>query len=407
MSQPPKPLSDDTRQTSAAASGSAVASGAGGPREITVSRVLPVQLAPLEDAAWTALRALARESATFCNKCLADHYARVLGYQPPDGTSVFRRAKGTLSGDVRVALAREAWTTWRRHGVTILSGAQRLALFDADRAIVCRAEHLNKGRRQIHAMVRTASDGRLVLTTRLVGASIGPRHQHALVSPPANDRYVHDTLQGLAAGWLRLLKVSFRFERPGRKVFALLTYQMTIAVPPAGHGEATLGPLEPDGTLWLRWVDEAGRQRGQDHTAKIAELAHKKLHFAGIARRLRARRRRSGSGHRRAYRDALIRAGSFGAWARGPLHQLSANIVATLRRHDIGHLAIGPLEFQDLPMAALIQHLGYKCAEAGIVLTRFDPVDRSTDRALTQMLTKQQRSISRKRRALAVLVDAV
>ena len=373
--------------------------------DMNTSRVLRVPLAVLSDTDWTALRLLAREGAAFCNAWLADAYARTLGYQPPDAQSVFRRCAGSLSGDVRVALAREAFTTWRRHGGKILSGAQRLALFDADRALVCRAEHLSKGRRQIHARVSRIGTT-YQLSARLVGKHVGGRHVFFLALDPRCDEYVRPVIEGLASGAVRLLKLTIVFERPGRKVFALLTYERYVDVPVAGEGVATLGPLEEDGTLWLRW-EEAGRPRSQNYTGWIARQIHVKQHFGGIQRRLRARLRRSGADHQRAYREALVKAGSFGAWAHGELHRLSSDVVQTCRRRGIGILQVAPLEHRDLPMAELVEKLTYKCAEAGMGLTRVDPAVPSGSRALLRPVAKQQHRVTRARAALDTLRDIV
>ncbi|HXE79317.1 MAG TPA: hypothetical protein VNK41_01070, partial [Vicinamibacterales bacterium] len=303
-----------------------------------VSRVLSVQIA-VEGHDWDLLRALARESAQFANACLADYYATALGYTPP-AVSVFRRMAGRLSGDVRVAVAREAFAVWRKHRARILSGAQRLACFDADRVLTCRAEHLSKGRRQRHAwIVQTGDD--YALSVPLLGHAHGGRQVFAIVGDPRRDDYLRPVLDGLASGALRLLKVTMRFERPGRKVFALLTY--ASAIPRglgAGTGVATLGPLEADGTLWLRFASGPPLNL----TPWIHRLVHMKEHFSGIHRRLRARTRRSGPGHRQAYRAALVKAGSFEPWAQGELHRLSALIVGEIRRREHGSLAIGPLE---------------------------------------------------------------
>ena len=372
---------------------------------VHTSRVLRVPLTPLSDASWTALRALAREGAAFCNACLADAYAQRLGYQPPNAQSVFRRCAGSLSGDVRVALAREAFTTWRRHGGKILSGAQRLAMFDADRALVCRAEHLSKGRRQIHARVsRVGTDYQL--SARLVGKHRGGPHVFQIALDPRCDDYVRPVIEGLAAGDVRLLKLTIVFERPGRKVFVLLTYERHMEIPAAGEGVATLGPLEEDGTLWLRWED-AGRPRSQNYTAWISRLSHVKHHFSGIHQRLRARLRRSGAGHRRVYREALVKAGSFGAWAHGELHRCSADIVRLCRERGIGTLQVAPLEHHELPMAELVAKLTYKCAEAGIGLTRIDPATASGSRAMLRPVAKRQRSVTRARAALDTLRTVV
>lgn len=399
-------------RTSAAASGSSCASGAleadaspspacpDSDSRLRTVRILSVSLAPLSDAAWTELRTLAREAAQFCNACLADSYVRALGYAPPDGESVFRRAKGRLSGDVRVALGREAFTTWSRHGGKIKSGAQRLALFDADRVLVVRAEHMSKGRRQIHARIYATPDG-LTLTTRLLGKAFGDAHRFIIALDPRRDEYVRPILTGLAAGEIRLLKVSFAFERPGRKVFALLAYEKWMDVPQAGAGTATLGPLEADGTLWLRWED-LGRARSRNYTPWVARLAHMKTHFGGIQARLKRRMRRSGPGWRAEYRRALVKADSFSAWVHGELHRLSADVVAVCRAQGLGTLQVAPLEHQDLPMAELIEKLGYKCKDAGIVVARIDPATASGSRAIARPVAKVQR---RTRRAATALTE--
>ena len=406
---PPNPLDDAPQgsstltRTSGGASGTVSDSGTAGHGEMKISRVLRVQLAPLSDTAWTDLRALAREGAQFCNLLLAGFYVEAVGYGRPEGQSDFRRFKGRLSGDVRVALAREAFTAWKRHGSKIRSGAQRLALFDADRALVCRAEHMSKERRQRHCWIAEREGGVLWLSAPLIGKAHGSRFESALVVDARTDDYVGPVLAGLAAGAIRLLKVSIVFERPVRKVFALLTYEKRIVAPQPGSATATLGPLEADGTLWLRFEDP---RRNINLTGDVARLIHMKRHFAGVHRRLKARIRRSGPGHRHEYRRALVRAGSFGAWALGPLHAMAATVTAALERHGAGSLAVGPVEHQDLPMAAFLIRLGYRLEERGIALTRFDPAVTSTARAVVRPIEKARRSAMKQRTALDVLKDA-
>ncbi|HEX4683630.1 MAG TPA: hypothetical protein VH277_13010, partial [Gemmatimonadaceae bacterium] len=202
------------RVTSAPASGSPPSSGTAAREEIrVVSRVLRVQLAPLPDAEWTALRALARDASRFCNAFLAQMYCA--GTMDGEARTAMaklayrhasRVAGGRLSGDVAVALSREAWTTWRKQGARVLSGAQRLACFDADRALVCRAEHWSKGRRQIHARMLADADG-YRLSVRFLAKRTGDRQEFAVVVPPVSDDYQRPVLEGFVDGRIRLLKI--------------------------------------------------------------------------------------------------------------------------------------------------------------------------------------------------------
>jgi hypothetical protein len=377
-----------------------------------VSRVLRVQLAPLPDAEWTALRALARDASRFCNAFLAQMYCA--GTMDGEARTAMaklayrhasRVAGGRLSGDVAVALSREAWTTWRKQGARVLSGAQRLACFDADRALVCRAEHWSKGRRQIHARMLADADG-YRLSVRFLAKRTGDRQEFAVVVPPVSDDYQRPVLEGFVDGRIRLLKITVVFERPGRKVFALLTYEKPLLAVAPGAATATFGPLEPDGTLWLRWERE-GRPQSRNYTQDIARLSAMKLHYDGIRRRLRAQLRRSGPGHRHDFRRVLVKAGSFSQWARGVLHQWSAEIVRLCQKEQLGTLAIAPLEGQELPMAILIDLLRYKCLQAGITVTRIDIAAASGERAITRPVEKQRRQYQKMRTALAVLKDAM
>lgn len=392
-----------TTRTSAAANGSVLDSGTAGRTEIImVPRVLRVQLDALTDEQWGELRSLACEAAQFCNACLADSYMRARGYTAPDQMSVFRRAAGHLSGDVRVALAREAFTAWKRHGAKIVAGVQRLAEFQADRALVCRAEHMSKGRRQRHAWVTRVGD-QYRLVVRLVGKAYGTRHEYALWWKPQSDEYISPVLERLVAGSTRLLKISMLFERPGRKVFVLLTYEAALAVPPPGERHATFGPLESDGTLWLRIEGANGRQIDTNYTDRVARLLHMKEHFSGIHARLRLRLRRSGAGHRQASRRALVKAGHFSAWAHGVLHAWSHEIIDQCRRAGVGHLAVAPIAVGELPMAELEMKVKYKAAEHGILMSRLDVAERSTARAIARPIDKRRRSLYAKRKALRIL----
>lgn len=392
-----------------------------------VPRVLRVQLAELSQDARMELRELAREAARFGNAMLADKYMLAMGYRSPEAGSAFVRCKGRLSGDVRVSIQREAEAIWRRHRIKILAGEQRLALFEAERALVCRGSHRTVRHRRgcqerglraqrtcecpqhsvTHAWIRY--DGERYWLSCSLSAGTQGRREYPLAWHPALESsgrsYVTPVLDGLASRQLRLLKVSFQFERAGKKVFALLAYEKTIRVPTPGQRQGTLGPLEEDGSLWLRLVGEDGRPLNYNYTAVVHRLAHMKQHFAGIHRRLKRRIRRSGPGWRRDYRLALVKAGSFSEWAEGVLHQVSREIVERCRRAGVGYLAIGPLTDQDLPMAQLQMLLDYKAAEAGIILGPFDPAETSTERAVSSVLKKRDRRLAAKLKAIATLRD--
>lgn len=391
----------DLTRPSRGAYGEPPASGTAAHGEIVkVSRVLRVQLDGISDSAWNDLRALARECSQFCNAKLADAYAQALGYAMPVSTE--RRAGGRLSGDVYVALGREAFTVWRRHSGKILSGAQRLALFDADRAIVCRGEYRSKGRRIRCALLARDGD-RYRLVMRLVKASAGPRAEFDVWWKPQADHWISPLLASIAAGETRLLKVSIVFERPGRKVFALLTYEKAITVPPMGARAGALGPLEPDGTLWLRVQGPDGRRQEHNYSGDIARLVHMKTHFLGVRDRLKRTIRRSGHGARALHRRALLKAGSFSAWSQGVLHQISHDIVARCARAGVGELSILPMLHADLPMAALQSQIAYKAAEAGIQIVRPDVSDEPTGRAVARPVAKQGRRVQAAAKALAAL----
>lgn len=409
----------DSRPTSTAACGSAPGPRTQGCVEIRkVPRILRVRLIDLTHEDWLDLLLLARESARFCNATMADFYARELGYAAPNGESVFVRFKQRLSGDVRVALGREAFTQWRMRKHEILRGDGRLAFFTDKRALVCRAEHLSHGKRQRHAWI-WSDDRAHYLSICLIGRDServigckngklqwgrrGERHNLKLWWKPQIDERHRPVMDGLAAGVVRLLKVSFIFERPGKKVFALLTYEKDEPIINPGSASATLGPLEPDGSLWMR-VEGGNRY---NYTHWVHELIAKKEHWAGLAETIRSRTRRAGPGAKQDYRRALLKAGSFSKWAHGRLHQLSADIVKSLVTANVGHLTIAPIAYQDLPMAELEEKLKYKAAENGITIERLDPNDKPTSQAMERAVSRSERSAAKVRRALRVVREAV
>jgi hypothetical protein len=280
---------------------------------------------------------------------------------------------------------------------------------------------MSKGRRQRHAFIW--SDGadhflNILLcgnkSERIVGVKSGKkleyewgargeRHQLKLWWKPQIDERNRPLMEGLASGAMRLLKVSFVFERPGKKIFAMLTYEKEVSVTAAGGAEATLGPLEPDGSLWLR-VDNGPRH---NHTDFVHELIHKKDHFEGILKRLRARMRRSGSGHRQDYRRGLLRAGSFSRWASGRIHQASAKIVAQLVDANVGRVTIAPISLGELPMHELEEKLKYKLTERGIEIVRLDPKDKTTMQSLERMAAKRGKRIAQGKRGLRMLRETL
>lgn len=395
---------------------------AGRAKSLTVPRVLRVELQALPDEDWHQLRALAQQASRFGNALLADKYAQAKGYTPRNDQSAFIREGGGLSGDVRVAIQGEVQAVWARHSKKILIGEQRLALFDATRVLVCRAGQMSvehrrscqaerrRGRPSTCACPHRArrciwiyrEGSQYVMSGRLL-AEPKPRQTFRLRWKPQSDAYISPMLERLADGKTRLLKVSWQFERPGRKVFALLTYEAHVIVPPAGQRHATFGPIEPNGECWLRVDGDDGRWIQVNYTNRVKQLIEMKLHFEAIYDRLKRGWRKAGPRALQEKRRALVRSGSFSAWAHGPLHAWSADIIARCQRHGVGYLAIGDSLYQGLPMARLQAMLTYKAEATGIHLAPFDPMDGTTDRAVKRPVEKQRRSIVAKHKALKTL----
>lgn len=420
----PNPLNGEqspeyTRPTSTAECGSALDSGTGGHAElVTVPRVLTVEIRDLDHAQWLDLLLLSRECAMFCNATIADHFARELGYGAPTGGSVFRRFAGRLSGDVRVALSREARTQWRMHKTKILRGEGGFPFFNEKRSLVCRAEHMSKGKRQRHAWIERIGKEHF-LNIRLIGKNgeqvvgaskdgftygrKGERHLLKLWWKPQIDERNAPVMNGLASGDIRLLKVAITFKRPGKKVMARLAYEKRIELPPAGARKATIGPLLPDGTLWLK----IGDRPLTNYASYIHRLIQMKEHFEGLRQRIRARTKRSGTRHQQARRKALVNLGTFSAWSRGYLHQMSADIVGRLEKGGVGFLTIAPISLGELPLSALEEQLKYKCAERNIAIERMDLKDETTMAIVEKGVAKKRATVAKGKKALRVLRETI
>lgn len=404
----PDPLQLHPRPTSTAAHGMAGQEPtAGAPRRVRALRSLRVQLEGIDGSGWAELRQLATEGARFNNALIGAWYAEALGAPAPD-VSPFRSAAGRLSGDVRVALRSEALTQWRRHKRRVLAGAQRVPFFEADRALVCRGEHMDRGRRRRHAILTRDAQDVYWLALRLRSVRAGDAHRFRLWWRPDLDDYLGPVIEGLARGETRLLKVAVIFDRPGQKVYALLSYEIERDVPPSGARRATLGPIEPDGALWLRVEGADGHLVTINNTGAISKLLSMRTHFDGILQRLRRHLRRSGRGHRAAYRRQLVRAGSFDAWSEGPLHMMARQIIDVCARHGVGTLTVAGLLHQGLPMYRLITRLTEKGSLAGVAVSEtVDPANPTTYRAIVQPVARRGRNIGARRRALSVLKEAV
>jgi hypothetical protein len=326
---------------------------------------------------------------------LADFFAKAMGYH--HDVPAYKRLKRTLSSAVRDAVNREALAIWRKHGRAITGGSQRLAMFSAEKALVARGK-----------LARVLFDGHsYTLSIRLVGEDKGPAHVMPLWWKPQNETYITPALQQISSQSNCLKKVTFLFERRTRKMFALLCYMRTLTVPEPGQREAALGPLEQDGALWMRMTRADGRPITVNYTNRVERLIHMKLHFAGLIKRLRHRTRRTGRGHKQAYRRALVRAGSFSRWADDMLHQWSKEIIDHCVQNGVGCLRIGPIEHQDLPMARFKLMIEYKAVQKGIIIERFDPAVKEVERSVTQPIERQRKKLVAQRKALATLREAL
>ena len=295
---------------------------------------------------WLELRRLAHSCAMFGNHLLTESYAKAQGVS---GLHPYTDYNGLLSSAVRDAVNGDCVGIWRRTGKRILKGEQTLARFSADRALVVRGNGV---------ILQRNDGGALEIKVRLHPKDIAPATLLPVWMPAlARDRWLADIVDRLESSAYPLTKLTLSFERPGRKVIALVSYRKPISRCDPAQNEAT-----------LECSCEECRLRCGNYALSLNDAIHRlsamKQHFGGIHSRLR--RHLGRSGRRRTLRLALLKEGTFENWAQGPLHQLSREIVEWCQEHEVGLLRVKIASAGNLPWARPLGLIQYKADEAGV-----------------------------------------
>jgi len=312
-----------------------------------VHRTCRVPLRISKGTQWIELRRIAYLCASFGNHLLTESYAKAKGVS---GLHPYADYRAMLSAAVRDAVSSECVSIWHKLGRQILRGEQTLARFAVDRALVVRGQAVSLER---------APDNGLVLRARLIPAQAGPAMIFPVWMPPLKrDRWLSDVLGKLESESYRMTKLIVVFERPGRKVAALVTYCKPVDASAPSTGEAM-----------FECTNQDCRLRCGGHALSLNDAIHRlsvmKQHFAGIHTRLR--RHLGKRGRRHAFRQALLRTGTFEQWAQGPIHQLSRQIVDWCREHEVGVLRWNVEQTSaELPWARLEAFVTYKAEDANI-----------------------------------------
>lgn len=366
------------------------ASGAG----TVVSRIVRVPLERPDDADWRDLVGLAREGAQLANGLIAAWWAEAHGWtRTADQPSAVVAFKGRLSGDAYVAIQGEAQGVWRRLKARVLRRDQRLPAFASDRSLVVRGRYAG-GLGGVRIV--PSRDG-FVVRLLLKGKDHGGWQEFPVWSAAIRkDRYLATLLTQMASGNYRCSKVTLQIDARHRKLFALCAYDRPVPAPRSSQATATLGPMEPDGSLLLRSVRQT-----RDFTREAWEIRSKKEHYEGIIRRFRRSVGR-GPGWRQVYRRKFPP--TYEQWAVGKLHQMSAAMVAWLVSEQVSRLTIRPLGDGDWPAYRLESMLRYKCEQHGIAVEmEAAATDPDSIRADTSPARKELKTATRVRQ-LARLV---
>jgi len=317
-----------------------------------LQRTVKVPLEFVSDELWLSLRKLAFECSRYGNYQLNASYGKAKGWTvSSESASAYQELSGVLSSYVRDALTHgECVGIWRRLGKKILRGEQTLARFSADRALVCREKKGNG----INVLRRDG--GNFVIALTLQPKQYSRTELPVYMPALKRDTMLRELLDKFCAGELRVSKASIIFERPGRKIFCLLSYAKPK--PEMVGGETAVLRWNESGELWL-----ACNQRGLNLTEYFYRLWHKKIHFAGIQRRLRSCLGKSGK--RRTLRRILLQQ-SYEEWADGPIKQLAAKIASWSREQDSGTILLTVPKDGEIPWARIISAIKNRCEADGL-----------------------------------------
>lgn len=301
------------------------------------------------DKTWHRLRVLAMHSASFANEMLNERYAQAKGLEYKK--QAYKDWSEELGSYTRDAVSREVQGMWARNGKSILRGDQTLGRFTADRCLCCRERGVK--------LRRTNNEGfsiSLTFEPTKIGQCFEFDVYHGALK---KDHYLASTLDKLAAGVNPITKASVVFERPGRKVFVVLSYSKDIAVAEPSEGRIAKVLLDEHQSIYVS-------SEGQELTFgyETHHLRNMKENFAQIHARIR-----NGLGRRRRYdrmRQVLKNHGNFESWSEGPVHQLTAKIVEWCSRRNVSQIVWAIPDDSGLPSHKLMAQVTYKGQEAGI-----------------------------------------
>lgn len=318
-----------------------------------------------DDDVWLVLWRAALQAANYGNLRLSESYAKKKaeenGVEIP-GWSGYRDFNEKLSASVRDAVDRECQGIWRRLGKKIFRGEQTIGRFQAGRALVVRGRSIK--------LLRTKSKDdkpTFALQLRILPRKISGLHEFEVYAPALQrDPYLKGLLDKLCAkaDGHEITKASIVFERPGRKVFILLSYSK-----PAIESD-------PDKTTCgVEWRMDRGlflRCNGREISLndRITRMVTMKKNFSGIHKRLKHDLAKARRMHE--YRKALVKAGNFDTWVQGPLHELTRRIVDWAKQQGAGNVewrvaipADVPLN-ERAPWSRIQAEVAYKSEEAGL-----------------------------------------
>ncbi len=335
-------------------------------------RMFPV---PAKDSGeadvWRELRRAALFAATYGNQRLSEYYANARAASRkvplPEWGTVYTDYADTLSAVVRDAIDREVQGIWQRIGKDVFRGAQTLARFQAGRSLVFR----ERGVKLMQTPPTKASKGRpgYSIVLRVLPRKVNPVPYEFEVFGPAlaKDPYLARLLEKLwkGADGHSITKATLVFERPGRKLFLLLSYSKPIV------------QVDPAKVICsIEWNEERGlflRCEGREISLNdhIHRLVTMKRNFESIHKRLKHDLAKARRFH--PYRRALVKSGTFTNWARGPLHELSKKVVDWALMQKAGNIEwhVPPMKDaqreNQAPWQRLAQLIEYKARDAGIV----------------------------------------
>lgn len=320
----------------------------------TVSRVVKI---PIEypkpkvwDKTWVQLRRLAMNSASFANEMLNEKYAQAKGLSYEK--TAYKDWNEELGSYTRDAVSREVQGMWKRNGKNILRGDQTLGRFTADRCLCCRERGVKLTR---------GKDGAFSIKLVFEPKKTGQEFVFNVYMPAVQrDDYLKKLIDKLASEVYPITKATVVFERPGRKVFLMISYSKSIVCREGiQEGRIATVQLDCDGLIYVSSEGQVLTLGNETH-----QIRSKKEHFEGIQRRLKACLGQRGSYDR--MRQVMKNTQSFSDWAQGPIHNMSRRIVNWCSSRGVSLIVWNIPDESGLPSHQIYTQCQYKCEEAGI-----------------------------------------